>query len=102
MLVQNGSTHNFMQEEIAKLLKLTIHVIMPFKVSTGSGEKLVCSKVCKGVDIKFQGTSITMAGANMIIGIQGMKTLGPITFDFDSLQMMFEWGSKSVKWKGSP
>lgn len=70
------STHNFMKEEVAKLLKLTIHVILPFKVSTGSGEKLICDKVYKGVEIMVQGTCIKMdifllpmAGENMVIGI---------------------------------
>lgn len=45
---------------------------------------------------------LPMAGANMVIGIQGMKTLGPIMFDFQSLNMSFYLEGKSVKWKGSP
>lgn len=44
---------------------------------------------------------LPMAGANMVIGIQGLKALGPITFDFGSLLMKFTWEVKSVTWKGS-
>lgn len=109
VLVDTGSTHNFMQVEVAQALKLTIHLIIPFKVSTGSGEKLVCDKVCRNVEIRIQGTAIQMdifllpmAGANMVIGIQGLKTLGAVTFDFSSLQMEFWWRSKKVSWQGSP
>lgn len=54
VLVDTGSTHNFMQEEVAKVLKLTIHVILPFKVSTGSREKLIYDKVCKGLRSRFR------------------------------------------------
>lgn len=50
VLVDTGSTHNFIQKEAAKLLKFTIHVIPPFKVFTGNGEKLIYDKVCKEVE----------------------------------------------------
>lgn len=43
-----------------------------------------------------------MAGANMVIGIQGLKTLGLVTFDFESLQMEFKWEGQAMVWKGSP
>lgn len=37
----------------------------------------------------------------MVIGIQGLKTLGPVTFDFEKLLMRFEWGGKMITWEGS-
>lgn len=75
VLVDTGSIHNFMQVEVANALKLIIHVIVPFKVSTGSGEKLTCDRVCKNVEIKIQDITVRMnifllpmAGSNMVIG----------------------------------
>lgn len=38
----------------------------------------------------------------MVIGIQGLKTLGPVTFDFGSLLIRFLWEGQSVTWKDSP
>lgn len=47
VLIDIGSTHNFIQEDVAFILRLAIHLIQPFQVSTGSGEKLTCDKLCK-------------------------------------------------------
>lgn len=92
---------------MARALKLVIHVIIPFKVSTRSGEKLICDKVCKDVEIKVQGTIIKMdifllpmAGSNMVIGIQGLKTLGTVTFNFEKLWMKFDKEGSTVMWHG--
>lgn len=38
----------------------------------------------------------------MIIGIQGLKTLGPVTFDFGKIWMKFEIGGQTVHWDGCP
>jgi len=107
VLVDTGSTHNFMQKNVARALKLTIELIVPFNVSTGSGEKLNCAEICRGVEIFIQNTCIKMdiflldmSGANLVIGIQGMKTLGPVTFDFDKLLMEFLWKGNKVSWQG--
>lgn len=77
ILVDSGSTHNFMQLAVASALKLTIHATRPFKVATDSGKNLTCDKVCKDVEIKIQGVVvmmdvflIPMAGSNLVIGIQ--------------------------------
>lgn len=60
ILVDSGSTHNFMQSEVAINFKILILAVSPFNVSTGSGEKLVCDKVCKYVELKIQGERVTM------------------------------------------
>lgn len=59
----------------------------------------------KGVDIKIQGICnkmdiflLPMAGANMVIGIQGLKTLGQVTFDFELLMMTFMRKCRFVIW----
>lgn len=109
VLVNTGSTHNFMQVEVANALKLVIHVIEPFIVSTGSGEKHICDRVCKNVEIKIQDTTVKMdifllpmVGSNMVIGIQGLKALGPVTFDFVKLWMKFERNKQVIIWHGCP
>lgn len=108
VLVDTGSTHNFLQEEVAATLQLVVHMIHPFQVSTGSGEQLTCSKLCREVEVKIQGTVtkmdlflLPMTGANMVIGIQGLKLLGPVTFDFSTLSMQFSRNGKTISWVGS-
>lgn len=45
---------------------------------------------------------LPMAGSNMIIGIQGLKTLGPVTFDFVGMQMKFQASESEILWLGCP
>lgn len=108
-MVDTGSTHNFIQTEVAKSLKIPIYVIKEFLVTTGSGDKLFCNRMCKETKIIIQGISITtdlylvsMADSNVIMGIQWMKTLGPIISDFSEILMTFQWEGQTVKWRGEP
>lgn len=84
-------------------LKLLIQAIFPFKVSTDSGEKLVCDKVCKSVELKIQGERvkmdlflIPMVGSNVVIGIQWLKSLGDIISNYEALTMRFTLGGKDI------
>lgn len=54
------STHNFIQGEVVENLKFVFYTIKPFKVSIGSGEKLVCDKAYRTIDIIVQGVTTTM------------------------------------------
>lgn len=50
---------------------MTIQMIVPFHVSTGNGEKLICKKICKEVEVKIQDVMdiflIHMEGTNYIV-----------------------------------
>lgn len=103
VLIDSGSSHNFMQVDVAVALKLTIQMIVPFHVSTGSGEKLISHKMCKDVEIKIQDVTIIMdiflihmSGCNMVVGVQALKTFGPVTFDFDKASMEFNLSGKKI------
>lgn len=109
VLIDSGSSHNFMQVDVAIALKLTVCLIVPFYVSTGSGEKLVCNKVCRDVLIKVQDVEvkmdiflIKMAGANMVMGVQALKIFGKVTFDFENSIMEFCLKGKKITWVGLP
>lgn len=98
VLIDIGSSHNFIQEDVPKSLKLTIHAIRPFKVFTGGDEKLICDKVCKAVKISIQVTKIFMDlflihmyGSNVVVGIQWLKKLGWFYLNLESLSMKFSW-----------
>nr|KYP66316.1 hypothetical protein KK1_012604 [Cajanus cajan] len=47
VLVDSGSTHNFIQDRIAKHLGLQVDSARGFHVLVGNGEELLCSTVCK-------------------------------------------------------
>lgn len=96
-----------MQECVVAHLQLPICAIKPFKVSTGSGEKLLCDKVCRNVQIKIQGVVIVidlfllpMDGANIVISTQWLKKLGDVVSNYKELYMKFFWKGEQVIWKG--
>ncbi|GAV92281.1 hypothetical protein CFOL_v3_35662, partial [Cephalotus follicularis] len=67
VLIDNGSTHNFIQERVAQYLKLvTVIPCKPFKVLVGNGETMSCTKQCKGI----------------VLGFQWLETLGPILTNY--------------------
>ena len=41
-LIDNGSTHNFISDHVARLLRLSVVPTNPFKVQVANGEKLSC------------------------------------------------------------
>lgn len=51
VLIDGGSTHNFIQDSIAVDLGLAHNPIAPFRVLVGSGQELICSKVCSNVSL---------------------------------------------------
>lgn len=85
-----------MQIEIAEALRLPISPIPEFRVSTGSGDKLICNRVCRNVRFTIQHVDIvvdlfllSLSGANVILGIQWLKTLGRVVTDYNTLSMEF-------------
>lgn len=75
ILVDGGSTHNFVKDSIAATLGLTLDPIEPFHVLVGSGQKLICSHICKGVSLVMQGHSFSLdlfvlglCGADIVLG----------------------------------
>lgn len=49
VLIDSGSTHNFIQNSVAYRLGIGLQSLQEFKVFIGSGEYLVCREVCRQV-----------------------------------------------------
>lgn len=98
VLVDNGSTHNFIQPSLAKQLKLDVQSTTSFRVSIGNSDTLVCQNKCVGVSIELQGTKflvdlfiLPIQGPDVILGIQWLQELGRVTNDDAESQMVFTW-----------
>lgn len=107
VLVDGGSTHNFIKETIAAALGLKLSPIDPFRVLVGSGQELLCSHICQGVSIVMQGHSFSMdlfvlglRGADVVLGAQWLKRLGPVLMNYNSLTMTFFHNNTCVELKG--
>ncbi|XP_077220277.1 uncharacterized protein LOC143854284 [Tasmannia lanceolata] len=82
VLIDNGSTHNFVKDQVAKIIKLPIVPPTPFRVLIGNGESLLCPKKCLDVKLNLQTPEfqfdlvlLPIKGADVILGIQWLEEL---------------------------
>lgn len=108
MLIDTGSNNNFIQEALADKLRLQQQDTKRFKVYMGNGNYLLCSKVCKQVELLMQGHRfmvdlyvLPITGLNVVLGMQWLQTLGPCIHDHKALTMEFKWQGNVVKLAGS-
>nr|GEY77139.1 hypothetical protein [Tanacetum cinerariifolium] len=83
VLIDNGSTHNFVQLNIVERLRLPVQTTNDFKVYIGSGESLLCENMCLQVTISMKGLTmevdlyvLPMNGPDVVLGIQWLQKLG--------------------------
>ena len=57
MLVDSGSTHNFMDQTVARKLKCATRVIAGVPVTIANGDTLKAQKICEGIKWEAQGFS---------------------------------------------
>nr|GEW92828.1 zinc finger, CCHC-type, retrotransposon Gag domain protein [Tanacetum cinerariifolium] len=55
ILIDNGSTHNFVQPRVVERIKLPVKNTKLFKVYIGNVETLLCKNLCAQVTLKIQG-----------------------------------------------
>ncbi|GJR96491.1 ty3-gypsy retrotransposon protein [Tanacetum coccineum] len=85
VLIDNGSTHNFVRPDIVEKMQLPVQTTKAFKVYIGSGETLLCEKLCTQVKLGMQGLAIEvdlyalpMQGLDVVLGIQWLQKLGKV------------------------
>ncbi|XP_028237019.1 uncharacterized protein LOC114416356 [Glycine soja] len=107
LLIDGGNTHNFVQPVLVTQLGLPCRRISPLRVMVGNGQHLDCACICEGVSIMIQDVMFTMdlhvlpiVGANVVLGVQWLKTLGPILTDYGSLRMQFFHQNQLIELKG--
>uniref|UniRef100_A0A2N9H4N4 Chromo domain-containing protein n=1 Tax=Fagus sylvatica TaxID=28930 RepID=A0A2N9H4N4_FAGSY len=96
VLLDTGSTHNFMDGTLAKTLKLPIDGESNFGVRVANGQVIRTLGECKEVKFKMQGLHLKLTfnllelgGYGIVLGTQWLSTLGMINWDFKNLMMGF-------------
>ena len=103
MLIDSGSTHNFLKPPLAERLGLSVQAITPFRVYIGNGDFLTCRFLCPKVPINMQGHEflldfflLPIEGPDVVFGIQWLQSLGRISMDYSEMTMEFKWERQSV------
>jgi hypothetical protein len=91
VLIDGGSTHNFIQVRMAKFLELPSIPTSPLKVMVGNGSLLKCVTLCPAVILTIQTTPFTLdlhplplCGADIVLGAPWLKTIGPVLMDYNN------------------
>ena len=107
VLLDSGSTHNFLKDEVATRLGLIPDTGGMLDVKVASGERLSSLGKCVGVELILQGVPIKvdfyllpLEGYEVVLGAQWLQTLGPILWDFSKLNMQFTMNGKNVSLQG--
>ncbi|XP_014499211.1 uncharacterized protein LOC106760262 [Vigna radiata var. radiata] len=107
VLVDSGSSDNFLQPRITHCLKLPIEPISNFKVLVGNDNALVAEGLVKDLEVRIQGHSLTLlvyllpvTGADLVLGIAWLATLGPHISDYSTLTLKFYLGNHFVTLHG--
>ncbi|XP_061357491.1 uncharacterized protein LOC133301814 [Gastrolobium bilobum] len=104
ILVDTGSTHNFVKTELAIELGLPMTRIKKMRVFLGNGEFMVCDHKCRDVHLWLQGEEfildlwvLNLEKLEMILGICWLEQLGRVTHDYKEMAMEFTWRNKAIR-----
>lgn len=94
ILIDGDSTHNSVHS-----LGLPTRATTPLCVMVGNGHQLHCHLLCEVVTARVQDVVFSinlhvlpLCGANLVLGVQWLKSLGPVLTDYNDLTMKFICG----------
>ncbi|XP_019417272.1 PREDICTED: uncharacterized protein LOC109328313 [Lupinus angustifolius] len=103
ILLDSGSSDNFIQPRIAKCLKLPIEPATNFRVLVGNGNYLIAEGQVKQVQVMIQGHMLQLSayllpvtGADLILGAAWLATIGPHVSDYGALTIKFYLGDAFI------
>ncbi|XP_058782994.1 uncharacterized protein LOC131657638 [Vicia villosa] len=109
VLIDGGSTNNFIQDRLVKQLGLELQPTDAFNVLVGNGEELPCGYLCRQLPILLGPNEffvdffvLPISGAELVLGVQWLKTLGPILTDYNTLTMKFIINNQTILLQGIP
>jgi hypothetical protein len=107
ILVDSGSTHNFIHRRIAQETNCYIRAVNNFQIMIANGGSMKCGGRCENVclqigdyHLKSHMFSIDMGGCDIVLGADWLRTLGPILMDFKELTMQFDQEGQQYKFQG--
>lgn len=88
-------------------LGLNMQPTNPLRFMVGNGNEIECYHLCEGVVVHVQGQIFTvdlhvlpLCWADLVLGIQWLKSLGLILIEYNDLTMKFMYSDKVIEFKG--
>jgi hypothetical protein len=106
-LLDLGSTHNFLSVATMRRLGLQLSGVEQLSVTVANGDRLTYQGMAQQVPILIgdEHFSINCIGIDLgyfdfILGVDFLRTLGPILWDFDARTLIFWRLGHRIRWEG--
>lgn len=107
ILMDTGSTHNFLDLDYAKSLGCIMEPIQPQSIKVADGNNIPCKFKCEnfvwsinGHEFRNKVLLINIGSYDMVLGIEWFKQWGEINWDFNNMIMKFYVHGKPICLKG--
>jgi hypothetical protein len=106
-LLDSGSTHTFVQEEVAARIDLRVEPCPGLSVKVANGDQITSSGVCPKQRLSIDSEDfdvncfiLPLAGFNIVLRVQWLRSLGPILWNYKEISMAFWHHGRSVQLTG--
>ncbi|GKC38323.1 reverse transcriptase [Tanacetum coccineum] len=107
IIIDYGSTHNFLDIHTAKKLGCKLAKTTPMQVSVANGQRIMNTFVCHDMKWSLQNEVLSsdvmllqLGGCEMVLGIQWLATLGDMQCNFKKLIMKFNHKGRQLVLRG--
>ena len=107
VLIDSGSTHNFLDATVAKRLNIFSFPLPNMKVMVANGKKIEKVGKCHKVNLQIQDFNlespfftVPLGGVDVVLGIQWLRTLGTYAANHQVQFIKFKWGGQKYKLHG--
>ena len=104
VLIDTSSTHNFLHEPLAKLVGLQTEINSSLRVVVANREKIHSPGLCREVTLNLQNSQflvdfylIELESCDAVLGAQWLRTLGPVVWNFESMEIGFTIEENEVR-----
>lgn len=103
ILVDTGSTHNFVSTGVLRNQGIPTSYCQPLKVQMANGEATACTKLVSDLKWHMSGTTfqsdfyaIPLGGYDLILGVQWLGQVSPVCFDFGKQEIAIHWVNEQI------
>ncbi|XP_075654799.1 uncharacterized protein LOC142624966 [Castanea sativa] len=104
ILIDTGSTHNFIDATIVSILQLPLDYSATFEVKVANGASIRTQGVFSNFKVIMQGqvsavnlNGLALGDCELVLGTQWLRTLGLIQWDFLEMFMVFHHLNSTMK-----
>ena len=101
VLIDCGSTHNFIHFIVDKYVNCFVYPALGFKIMIADGGTINCSWKFHNINLTMGEyvlnspmISIPMGGDDVVLGFQWLQSLGTMAFNFQNPFIKFSWEEK--------